>query len=64
MRNIKLFEREINLIVDEELRMAVKSYMDEETPDYFWTGGASSSGSTIPSFRKAWAVWFATLRLL
>ena len=52
MRNIKLFEREINLIVDEELRMAVKSYMDEETPDYFWTDGASSSGKYHPQFAQ------------
>ena len=52
MRNIKLFEREINLIVDEELRMAVKSYMDEETPDYFWTDGASSSGKYHPKFSQ------------
>ena len=52
MRNIKLFEREINLIMDEELRMAVKSYMDEETPDYFWTDGASSSGKYHPKFSQ------------
>ena len=50
MRNIKLFEREINLIVDEELRMAVKSYLEEATPDYFWTDGASSSGKYHPQF--------------
>lgn len=52
MRNIKLFEREINLIVNEDLRMAVKSYMDEETPDYFWTDGASSSGKYHPKFTQ------------
>ena len=52
MRNIKLFEREINLIVNEDLRMAVKSYMDEETPDYFWTDGASSSGKYHPQFSQ------------
>ena len=52
MRNIKLFEREINLIVNEDLRMAVKSYMDEETPDYFWTDGASSSGKYHPAFSQ------------
>ena len=52
MRNIKLFEREINLIVDEELRMAVKSYMEEATPDYFWTDGASSSGKYHPKFSQ------------
>ena len=52
MRNVKLFEREINLIVNEELRMAVKSYMDEATPDYFWTDGASSSGKYHPQFSQ------------
>ena len=52
MRNVKLFEREINLIVDEELRMAVKSYMEEATPDYFWTDGASSSGKYHPQFSQ------------
>ena len=52
MRNIKLFKREINLIVNEDLRMAVKSYMDEETPDYFWTDGASSSGKYHPQFAQ------------
>lgn len=52
MRNIKLFEREINLIVNEDLRMAVKSYMDEATPDYFWTDGASSSGKYHPAFSQ------------
>lgn len=52
MRNIKLFEREINLIVNEDLRMAVKSYMEEATPDYFWTDGASSSGKYHPAFSQ------------
>ena len=45
-------EREINLIVNEELRMAVKSYMEEATPDYFWTDGASSSGKYHPQFSQ------------
>ena len=52
MRNVKLFEREINLIVNEELRMQVKSYMEERTPDYFWTDGASSSGKYHPQFSQ------------
>jgi hypothetical protein len=52
MRNVKLFEREINLIVNEDLRMAVKSYMEEATPDYFWTDGASSSGKYHPQFSQ------------
>ena len=52
MRNIKLFEREINLIVNEDLRMAVKSYLEEDVPDYFWTDGASSSGKYHPQFAQ------------
>lgn len=52
MRNIKYFERELNLIVNEDLRMTVKSYLEEATPDYFWTIGASSSGKYHPSFSQ------------
>ena len=46
MKNIKLFERELSLIVDEDLRMAVKAYLldPDYVPDYFWTDRASSSG--------------------
>ena len=52
MKNIKLFEREINLISNEELRKAVKSYMEDCVPDYFWTDGASSSGKYHPKFSQ------------
>lgn len=52
MRNVKLFEREINLIANEELRRVVKSYLEEATPDYFWTDGASSSGKYHPQFAQ------------
>ena len=52
MKNIRHFERELNLIVNEDLRMAVKSYMEEATPDYFWTDGASSSGKYHPKFSQ------------
>lgn len=52
MKNIKHFERELNLIVNEDLRMAVKSYMEEATPDYFWIDGASSSGKYHPKFSQ------------
>lgn len=52
MKNIKLFEREINLIVNDALRMAVKSYMMERVPDHFWTDGASSSGKYHPKFAQ------------
>lgn len=46
------FERELNLIVNEDLRMVVKGYLEEETPDYFWTDGASSSGKYHPEFSQ------------
>ena len=52
MKNIKLYEREINLISNEELRKAVKSYMEDCVPDYFWTDGASSSGKYHPKFSQ------------
>ena len=52
MKNIKLFERELELIVDEELRMVVKAYLLERVPDYFWTDGASSSGKYHPKFAQ------------
>ena len=53
MKNIKIFERELSLIVDEDLRMAVKSFMEEHTPAYFWTDGASASGKYHPKLRYA-----------
>ena len=52
MKTMKLFERELELIVNEDLRMAVKGYMDEAVPDYFWTDGASSSGKYHPAFSQ------------
>ena len=52
MKNIKLFERELNLIVDEELRMITKAYLDEKVPPYFWEIGASSSGKYHPKFSQ------------
>jgi HD superfamily phosphohydrolase YqeK len=47
---MKLFERELSLIVDEDLRMAVKSFLEERAPAYFWTDGASASGKYHPKF--------------
>lgn len=52
MREIKLFEREINLIKDTELRELVREYMEYHTPDYFWSDGASSSGKYHPKFSQ------------
>ena len=39
--NSLFFKRELELIVDEDLRMAVKCYFDERVPKYFWEIGAS-----------------------
>lgn len=50
MKNIKLFERELSLIVNEDLRMSVKAYLLDCTPAYFWTDGASASGKFHPKF--------------
>ena len=49
-RNVNVFSRELDLIMDEDLRMIVKTFLDERTPDYFWTDGASSSGKFHPDF--------------
>ena len=52
IRTVKHFERELDLIVNDDLRMAVKYYMDEAVPEYFWTDGASSSGKYHPEFSQ------------
>ena len=52
MRNIHHFDREIDLIKDIELQDVVRAYMEERTPDYFWTDGASSSGKYHPAFSQ------------
>ena len=49
---IKHFEREISLIESEDLRMFVKFYLEEYTPEYFWQVGASSSGKYHPIFSQ------------
>ena len=46
------FKRELDLIVNEDLRMAVKSYLEESVPEYFWEIGASSSGKFHPAFSQ------------
>lgn len=52
MRNIDFFKNELSLIKDENLREIVRSYMAENTPDYFWTDGASASGKYHPQFSQ------------
>ena len=46
------FEREINLIKNEEYRDFIKYYFSEHVPDYFWEIGASSSGKYHPAFSQ------------
>ena len=46
------FEREINLIKDENWRAVVADYLDCFVPAYFWTDGASSSGKYHPAFSQ------------
>lgn len=52
MKDIKLFERELDLIVNEDLRMLTKAYLEERVADYFWQVGASSSGKYHPTFSQ------------
>lgn len=52
MNKSKYFEREINLIQNEDYRMFIKTYLDEYVPDYFWEIGASSSGKYHPKFSQ------------
>ena len=52
MKNIKFFEREIELIQSEDLRMLVKGYLEDYVPNYFWEIGASSSGKYHPAFSQ------------
>ena len=46
------FEREINLIKDENWRAVVADYLDRFVPAYFWMDGASSSGKYHPTFSQ------------
>lgn len=46
------FTRELDLIVDEDLRMMVKCFLNDRVPAYFWEIGASSSGKFHPVFSQ------------
>ena len=46
------FTRELDLIIDEDLRMAVKYFLNDRVPAYFWEIGASSSGKYHPVFSQ------------
>ena len=52
MNKSKYFEREINLIQNEDYRMFIKCYLDNYCPEYFWEIGASSSGKYHPQFSQ------------
>ena len=52
MMNSLYFKRELDLIMDEDLRMAVKCFFNERVPKYFWEIGASSSGKFHPQFSQ------------
>ena len=52
MLKSKYFEREINLIKNEDYRMFVRFYLDTYVPEYFWEIGASSSGKYHPQFSQ------------
>lgn len=49
----KVFEREIDLIQDEDLKMFAKVYFNEYVPAYFYEVGASSSGKYHPQFSQS-----------
>lgn len=52
-KNVKIFDRELNLIQDGLLRDITRDYLENATPDYFWTDGASSSGKYHPKFSQS-----------
>ena len=52
MEKAKYFEREINLIQNEDYRMFVAYYLKHYCPNYFWKIGASSSGKYHPQFSQ------------
>ena len=52
MNKSKYFEREINLIQNEDYRKFIIDYLDNVCPSYFWEIGASSSGKYHPQFSQ------------
>lgn len=52
MEKSEIFAKEIALIKDATLQRFVRYYLDNWTPDIFWTTGASASGKFHPDFAK------------
>ena len=64
MTKTDFFKRELDLIVNEDLRMAVKSYLEESVPSIFGKSVLLLPASSIRLFPRVSAVLFATLRRL
>lgn len=52
MEKSEIFAKEIALIKDKTLQRFTRYYLDNWTPDIFWTTGASASGKFHPDFAK------------
>ena len=52
IKNSIYFEKEINFIQSEDLRMFMIFYLDKYVPQYFFEIGASSSGKYHPKFSQ------------
>lgn len=52
MEKSEIFAKEIALIKDMTLQRFTRYYLDNWTPDIFWTTGASASGKFHPDFAK------------
>lgn len=52
MKNSKFFEREINLIKNEDFKPFMREFLDNYVPKYFWEIGASASGKFHPIFSQ------------
>ena len=68
MDKSKYFEKEIEMLQDENLKDFVRCYLNEDVPKYFWEIGASASGKFHPKFSQGKGglvrhtkavVWFA-----
>ena len=47
---LAVFEKELNLILNEDLRAVTEQFLVKAVPEYFWEIPASSSGKYHPSF--------------
>ena len=52
INDIRHFTKELNLIADPRFREFTRDFLQTQTPAYFWTDGASSSGKFHPKFSQ------------